>query len=169
MGCPYVKSCKHLPAAVPALLPPLGAGGPAELLADVVQCGCSEAYCSAACLGAAATRSTTASCAPRAPRQPQARARARARMGLGRTGRRRGRAGTPWRACKRSRCEQTNRPTNEIFLLAARGFATVACRFEASGGDLHAALLPFAAFRNAPWWAVVPTPGEAGREGGRDG
>ena len=48
--------------------------------------------------------------------------------------------------------------TNEIFLLVADVVALVLTRFEANGGDLAAALLPFRDFVQRPWWEVATNP-----------
>jgi hypothetical protein len=48
--------------------------------------------------------------------------------------------------------------TNEIFLLVADVVALVLTRFEANGGDLAKALLPFRDFVQHPWWEVATNP-----------
>jgi len=48
--------------------------------------------------------------------------------------------------------------TNEIFLLVADVIALVLTCFEANGGDLAAALLPFRDFVQRPWWEVATNP-----------
>jgi len=48
--------------------------------------------------------------------------------------------------------------TNEIFLLVADVVALVLTRFDANGGDIAAALLPFRDFVQLPWWEVATNP-----------
>eukprot|EP00624_Nannochloropsis_granulata_P005322 evm.model.NODE_37535_length_24537_cov_23.534824.3 len=48
--------------------------------------------------------------------------------------------------------------TNEIFLLVADVVALVLTRFDANGGDMAAALLPFRDFVQLPWWEVATNP-----------
>lgn len=48
--------------------------------------------------------------------------------------------------------------SNEIFLLVADVVALILTRFEANGGDLAAAMLPFRDFVQRPWWEVATNP-----------
>ncbi len=108
---------------------------PAAVWAPLVPCamGCGEIYCSAVCRDAHWARGHCLLCVGPVPESE---------------------AATHPLVLYKVHAMQSN----EIFLLVADVVALILTRFEANGGDLATAMLPFRDFVQRPWWEVATNP-----------